>query len=63
MTFQASDVKEWHFLELINNNLKPIELSYTKGRLWLKTFGYLNLLYARVLRAIVNHTSIEKYSI
>ena len=30
MTFQASDGKERHFLELVNDNLKDIKLSYTK---------------------------------
>ena len=30
MTFQASDEKERHFLELVNDNLKDIKLSYTK---------------------------------
>ena len=31
MIFQASDGKGRYFLELVNNNLKDIELSYTKG--------------------------------
>ena len=61
MTFQASDAKGWHFLELLDDNLKPIELSYAKGGLWLKTFGHSNSLCARVSRAIVNHAPIGEY--
>jgi len=59
--FQASDNKEQHFLELLNNNLNPIELSIAKGRPWLKFFEYSNLLYTRALRAIVNHAPIGEY--
>ena len=33
MTFQVSDRKERHFLDLVDDNLKTIELSYTKGGL------------------------------
>ena len=61
MTFQASDAKERQFLELLNDNLLFIEPSYSKEGLWLKFFGHFNLLYARVSRVIVNHTSIEEY--
>ena len=32
MTFQALDAKEQQFLELLDNNLNPIEPSYAKGR-------------------------------
>ena len=46
MTFQASDGKERHFLDLVDDNLKTIELSYTKGGPWLQFFGHSNLLYA-----------------
>ena len=35
MTFQASDLKEKNFLKLPNNDLKPLEWSTIKGRLWL----------------------------
>ena len=31
MIFQALDAKEWHFLELLDDNLNLIELSYNKG--------------------------------
>ena len=61
MTFQALDAKGWHFLELLDDNLKPIELSYAKGGLWLKTFGHSNPLCARASRVIVNHAPIGEY--
>ncbi len=41
MIFQASDDKGdkgRHFLDLLNNNLCPIEPSYTKGGSWIKYF-------------------------
>ena len=31
MIFQASNAKERHFLELLDNDLNPIESSYSKG--------------------------------
>lgn len=31
MIFQALDAKGWHFLELLDDNLNLIELSYNKG--------------------------------
>ena len=52
MMFQASDEKERNFLELLDNNLNIIEPKY---------FGHSNSLYARVLRAIANHTLIREY--
>ena len=58
MTFQASDGKERHFLELVNDDLKDIRLSYTKGGLWLQLFGHLNMLCACAMRAITNHAPI-----
>jgi len=61
MMFQASDDKGRNFLELIDNNLNIIELTYSKDKSWVKYFGYLNSLYTRAIRAIVNHTSIGKY--
>jgi len=33
MSFQVSDDKDQHFLEFLNSNLKPIELSYSKDEL------------------------------
>jgi len=61
MMFQALDDKRRNFLELLDNNLNIIELTYSKGRSWLKHFDHSNLLCARAIRAIVNHTSIDKY--
>ena len=46
---------------LLNNNLSEIKPSYMKGGLWIEHFGFLNLLYAWVTRAITNHISIGKY--
>jgi len=31
ITFQASDNKERYFLDLLDDDLNPIELSYSKG--------------------------------
>jgi len=61
MTFQASDLKSQHFLELYDSNDKSIEPSYSKGGSWLKFFGHSNSLYTRVTRAIMNHAPIGKY--
>jgi len=63
MTFQASDIKEKHFLDLVDDDDNIIELSYIKGGSWLKFFGHSNSLYIRALRAITNHAPISKYRI
>jgi len=60
MMFQASDDKERHFLELLDNNLNIIEPTYSKDKSWLKYFGYSNLLCTG---AIVNHAPISKYQL
>ena len=61
MTFQASDKKGNHFLDLLDDDLKAIELSYSKGGPWLQAFGHSNSLCARVVRAITNHAPIGEY--
>ena len=61
MTFQASDAKGRQFLKLLDDDLYPIESSYSKGGLWLKFFGHSNSLYIRALRAIINHVPIREY--
>jgi len=61
MTFQASDGKGRHLLKLVDNNLKDVKPSYTKGSPWLQLFGHSNMLYAHTMRAITNHAPIEKY--
>ena len=58
MTFQASDSKGTHFLELLDNNLNP---TYVKGGSWIKYFGLSNLLCARATQAITNHAPIGEY--
>jgi len=61
MTFQASDGKGSHFLDLLDNDLNPIKLSYIKGRPWLQSFSHSNSLCARATRAITNHAPIGEY--
>jgi len=61
MIFQVLDLKGKHFLDLLNNNNNIIELSYIKGRSWLKHFGHSNSLRARAIRAITNHAPIGEY--
>jgi len=38
--FQASDTKGKQFLDLLDDNLQPLESLYSKGGSWLKYFGY-----------------------
>ena len=61
ITFQASDFKENHFLDLLNNDLCNIKPTYIKGGPWIKQFGHSNLLCARATRAITNHAPIGEY--
>ena len=61
MIFQASDLKEHQFLELIDDNNNPIKLSYVNSGLWLKVISHSNSLCVRTTRAIINHTPIGKY--
>jgi len=61
MTFQASDGKGNQFLDLLDNDLNVIELSYSKDDPWLQAFGYSNSLCTRAVRAITNHTPIGEY--
>ena len=61
MTFQASDGKGNHFLDLLDNDFNPIEPSYIKGGPWLQSFGHSNLLCAWATRAITNYVPIREY--
>ena len=61
MTFQVSDARGRQFSEFLDDDLHPIEPSYSKGGLQLKFFGHSNLLCARASRAIVNHALIGEY--
>jgi len=61
MTFQASDRKGNHFLDLLDDDLNVIEPSYSKGGPWLQAFGHSNSLCAQVVRAITNYASIGEY--
>ena len=61
MTFQASDGKGNHFLDLLDDDLNVIEPSYSKGGPWLQAFGHSNSLCAQAVRAISNHAPIGEY--
>ena len=61
ITFQASDGRGNHFLDLLDDDLNAIEPHQVKGGPWLQLFGHSNLLCARAMRAITNHTSIGEY--
>jgi len=61
MTFQASDSKGRNFLDLLDDDLNPIEPSSSKGGPWLSQFGHSNSLCARVSRAITNHAPIGEF--
>ena len=61
MTFQASDRKERHFLDLLDNNFNVTIPSYIKEGLWLQSFGHSNSLCACATRAITNYAPIGGY--
>ena len=61
MTFQASDLKDNHFLNLIDGDNNPLEPSYIRGGLWFQNFGHFNFLCTRASRAITNHIPIGEY--
>jgi len=63
MTFQASHSKGKNFLDLLNDDLHPIELSCAKGGLWLLYFGHSNLLCTQASKAITNHAPIGEYQL
>jgi len=47
MLFQALDSKEKNFLDLLDDNLNPIEPSAIRSSPWLQHFGYSNSLCAQ----------------
>ena len=48
-------------VNVLDNNLHPVEPLYTKRGSWIKYFGHSNSLYVRVIKAIINHTPIGEY--
>jgi len=61
MTFQVSEARGKHFLDLLYNDLYLLEPSYSKEGLWLRYFDHSNLLCTRATRAIVNYALIGEY--
>ena len=61
MIFQASDFKEKQFLDLLDDDFNIIKPSQAKRGPWLKSFNYLNLLYVRAMKVIMNHAPIGEY--
>ena len=61
MTFQASDGKGNHFLDLLDINFNFIKPFYTKEESWLQLFDHSNSLCVHVTRAITNHAPISEY--
>ena len=61
MTFQASDGKGNHFMDLLDDDFNTIEPSYSKDGSWLQKFGHSNLLCACATRAITNYAPIGEY--
>jgi len=61
MLFQAADFKGRNFLDLLDDNLNPIEPSSIKGSPWLQYFRHSNLLCAQASKAIINYAPIGEY--
>ena len=58
MTFEASDLKGKHFLNLVDGDNNSLEPSYIRGSSWLQNFGHFNSLYVRAFRTITNYVPI-----
>ena len=63
MFFQALDLKGRNFLELLDSDQNPIELSTINDGSWLQHFSHSNSLCARVTRAIINHAPTGEYQL
>ena len=63
MLFQAVDSKRRNFLDLLDNDLNPIELSSIKSGPWLQHFRHSNSLCTQATRAIINHAPIGEYQL
>lgn len=63
MTFQASDFKGNHFLNLLDDDHLSITPTYIKSGSWLMLIDYSNSLYIRVIRVIINYTLIGEYQL
>ena len=63
MTFQALNLKDNQFLDLVDNDNKPLEPSYIKSGPWLQNFSHSNSLYTKATRAITNHTLTGEYKL
>lgn len=59
----ASDFKENHFLDLLDDNYLLVKPTCIKGRSWLKLVGYSNSLCTRAIRVITNHALIGEYQL
>jgi len=58
MYFQASDYRGKNFLDLNDDDDKPICLTYSKGGAWLKHVSLSNLLCACITILITNYAPI-----
>jgi len=63
LLFQATDSKGRNFLNLLDNNLNPIEPSSIKGSPWLQYFRHSNSLCTQASRAIINYAPIGEYQL
>ena len=61
MTFQVSNSKGRNFLNLLSNDLLPIEPLCSKDGPWLLQSSHSNLLCTWASRAITNHAPIGEY--
>ena len=48
-------------IDLLDDKYLSTKLTYMKDSAWLNLLGHFNTLYARITRAIINHTLIGKY--
>jgi len=57
----VSDGKGKQFLDLLDDDLNDIKLSYARGSLWLQAFSHSNSLCTCAVRTITNHAPIGEY--